>query len=204
MQESILLTMQNHCSYQSKKYQPTVSLNMDQDYPQAEEYLSLGKESDEVFGELIAYFQEYEEPTMIIMFGDHLPNLLDGFYDELAGKTSLSTEEFYRRQYQTPYIIWTNYEISMPEIPLMSVNFFGNYILENIGSELSDYNEMSLNVLDQIPVINEQEVMMADGTWMLKEGLDEEQKKLLNDYEVMQYNEVFANGKRVDKAFAVE
>lgn len=43
----------------------------------------------------------------------------------------------------------------MPEIPLMSVNFFGNYILENIGSELSDYNEMSLNVLDQIPVINE-------------------------------------------------
>ena len=92
----------------------------------------------------------------------------------------------------------------MPEIPLMSVNFFGNYILENIGSELSDYNEMSLNVLDQIPVINEQEVMMSDGTWMLKEGLDEEQKKLLNDYEVMQYNEVFANGKRVDKAFAVE
>ena len=65
----------------------------------------------------------------------------------------------------------------MPEIPLMSVNFFGNYILENIGSELSDYNEMSLNVLDQIPVINEQEVMMADGTWMLKEGLDEEQKR---------------------------
>ena len=62
---------------------------------------------------------------MIIMFGDHLPNLLDGFYDELAGKTSLSTEEFYRRQYQTPYIIWTNYEISMPEIPLMNVNFFG-------------------------------------------------------------------------------
>lgn len=194
--ETLAMHPQNH--------QPMVSLNMDQDYPQAEEYLSLVKESDEAFGDLIAYFQEYEEPTMIIMFGDHLPNLLDGFYDELAGKTSLSTEEFYRRQYQTPYIIWTNYEISMPEIPLMSVNFFGNYILENIGSELSDYNEMSLNVLDQIPVINEQEVMMADGTWMLKEGLDEEQKKLLNDYEVMQYNEVFANGKRVDKAFAVE
>ena len=86
MQESILLTMQNHSPYQSKKYQPTVSLNMDQDYPQAEEYLSLVKESDEAFGDLIAYFQEYEEPTMIIMFGDHLPNLLDGFYDELAGR----------------------------------------------------------------------------------------------------------------------
>ena len=53
---TFLLTMQNHSPYQSKKYQPTVSLNMDQDYPQAEEYLSLVKESDEAFGDLIAYF----------------------------------------------------------------------------------------------------------------------------------------------------
>lgn len=198
---AFLVTMQNHSPYQSKKYEPTVSLEMDQAYPQAEEYLSLVKESDDAFGNLISYFEEEKEPTMIVMFGDHLPNILDGFYDELAQKTDLSVEEFNRRKYRTPYIIWTNYKTEMSYIPLMSANYFGNYIMDSIGVRLSDYDRMSLNVLKQIPVIDQNEIMTTDGTWISKEALSEEQKKLLNDYEIMQYNEVFGNRNRVDEVF---
>lgn len=196
-----LLTMQNHSPYQTKKFDATISLETDQDYPQAEEYLTTIQESDRAFGKLIESFQEVEEPTMIVLFGDHMPNLLDGFYDELRSKSSLEPQEFSRRQYRTPYVIWTNYKMDISNIPLMSANYFGNYILQSIGADLSDYNKMSLNVLEQIPVINENEVMTADGTWLSIDSLSGEQKKLLNDYEIMQYNEVFGNGSRIDAVF---
>lgn len=199
-----LLTMQNHSGYQTKDYETTVSLNMDQDYPQAEEYLTSLKESDEAFGKLIDDFQEAEEPTMIVLFGDHMPNLLDGFYDELRQKSGLDPAEFSRRQFRTPYVIWTNYEMTAPKIPIMSSNYFGNYILEMIGAELSAYNKMSLNVLNQIPVINENEVMTAEGLWVPIDGLSDQQKQLLNDYETIQFNEVFGNGNRVDSVFQLE
>ncbi|WP_373219883.1 hypothetical protein [Blautia obeum] len=32
---------------------------------------------------LIGYFEKVNEPTMIVMFGDHWPKLEDGFYSKL-------------------------------------------------------------------------------------------------------------------------
>ena len=81
--------MQNHSPFQTENYEPTVSLNLDQEYPQAEEYLSLIKESDKAFMQLIQHFEDVEEPTMIVMFGDHMPNLTDGFYDALAQASTI-------------------------------------------------------------------------------------------------------------------
>ena len=57
-------------------------------YPKANRYLSLVKRSDEAFQELVDYFSNVSEPTILCMFGDHLPSIEDGFYEELFG-TSL-------------------------------------------------------------------------------------------------------------------
>ena len=36
-------------------------------------YLSLSKETDDALEYLIEYFKDYDEPTIIVMFGDHYP-----------------------------------------------------------------------------------------------------------------------------------
>ena len=84
----------------------------------------------------------------------------------------------------------------------MRSSFLGSHLLELAGAELTEYNKAILEVLDEMPVINENEVMLADGTWVTKENLSEEQKMLLNDYEILQYNEVFGGRQRAEQAFA--
>ena len=139
-----LVTMQNHRGYNADEYNyhPTVSLNYDgAQYPQAETYLSAIKESDIAFKKLIEYFSNVEESTMIVMFGDHQLATEETLYEELFGKqiSDLSLEEVQLR-YKTPYLIWTNYEsVSLSE-QNMSSNFFGSYILQVAGLELTPYD----------------------------------------------------------------
>lgn len=39
------------------------------------------KASDEALERLFAFFEEYEEPVVIVLYGDHQPKLEDGFYE---------------------------------------------------------------------------------------------------------------------------
>ena len=80
------VTMQNHGGYTEERsagYEPDVKLDYDGEYPLAEMYLSLARQSDEAFKNLIVYFEKVDEPTMIVMFGDHWPKLEDGFYSKV-------------------------------------------------------------------------------------------------------------------------
>ena len=61
-------------------------MNYNKEYPKAETYLSLINESDRALETLIYYLQQLDQPTMLIMFGDHYPNVEEAFYEELYGK----------------------------------------------------------------------------------------------------------------------
>ena len=70
--------MQNHGGYGTETlngYQPDVQLHYNREYPLAETYLSLARESDRAFQKLLSYFEKVDEPTMNIMFGDHWPKI---------------------------------------------------------------------------------------------------------------------------------
>ena len=43
--------------------------------------------SDEALERLLAYFQQVDEPTLILFFGDHQPRLEEEFMEELFGKS---------------------------------------------------------------------------------------------------------------------
>lgn len=77
--------MQNHGGYGRKDYESTVDLRYLGEYSYAEQYLSLIRETDMAYQYLIEYFSDVEEPTMIVMFGDHLPSVEDSFYEQLFG-----------------------------------------------------------------------------------------------------------------------
>ena len=109
------MTMQNHGGYEETydNFAQEVHLTgeMEGKYPKTDQYLSLMKKSDEALEYLLDYFSQCEEPTMIVVFGDHQPSVEDEFYDEIAGVPSSQVPTPERLMwYETPFIIWTNYE----------------------------------------------------------------------------------------------
>ena len=191
---TFLVTMQNHGGYGEDTlcgYEPSVVLNYDSEYPLAETYLSLINESDTAFKELVHYFENINEPTMIVMFGDHLPAVEEEFYSKLFGKdvNDLSMEQSQLR-FQTPYVIWTNYEQESKADENMSANYLGSYILQKAGLKLTPYNAFLLNLKDIIPVIGMGAVCDYKGKWYSMNDLPDNYEELINQYKILQYNNV--------------
>lgn len=203
-----LVTMQNHGGYgieAANGFEPTVVLNYDTEYPEAEMYLSLLNESDHAFELLIHHFEDVDEPTMIVMFGDHLPSIEEAFYEELFGGESgtLSIEQVQMR-YRTPFVIWTNYPQNSIEEECMSANYLGSRILELTGMKLPGYNQFLLELKKSIPIIGIGAVCDSDGQWYSMNEIPPEYEQKLNDYKVLQYNRIFDRKNTVTNFFNVQ
>ena len=113
---------------------------MQGNYPGAAEYFSLMRASDEALERLLTYFQQVDEPTLILFFGDHQPRVEEEFMEELFGKSleSLNHKELQKR-YQVPFFLWANYDIAEETYGLISVNFLSTLLLRTAGLEMSAY-----------------------------------------------------------------
>ena len=108
------VTMQNHSSYteQFDNFTPGIAaegtnsdaLNM---------YLSLMKESDRAFEELVNYFAEVEEDTIILFFGDHQPTsyVSNPVFRANGIDPNNLTDEQNMLKYKVPYVLWSNFDM---------------------------------------------------------------------------------------------
>lgn len=199
------VTMQNHGGYDDANYISTVRLNYDKDYPAAEQYLSILQESDLAFHHLIDYFLNESDNTMIVMFGDHQPPIETEFYEKLYGKAlnELSFEES-QLLYVTPFVIWTNYDIDEQTNVRMSSNYFGSYILQTAGLDMSAYNRFLLSIYEEIPIIGNGGICDKYGTWYTWDEMPEQYQNLINEYKIIQYNNVYDSKHRLNSFFEVE
>lgn len=105
--------------------------DMEGKYPKADQYLSLVKRSDDAFAYLLDYFSHSDEPTMIVMFGDHQPSVEDEFFDEVYGTPSYEVPVKDRLMwYETPFIIWTNYEQPSEDMGKLGAVYLSSYVLK--------------------------------------------------------------------------
>lgn len=172
-------------------------------YPKANQYLSLLKRSDDAFRELIAYFEQQEEPTVICLFGDHQPNIEDAYIKELMGVSSLydlSAEDLQKR-YVTPFYIWANYDIEEATIERLSVNYLSSYVMDVAGVEMPAYNRYLLELSKTVPVINNVGTIDAYGSHYSAGSAP--YSALLADYEMVVYNQIFDTDKRRNDVFTV-
>ena len=201
------VTIQNHGGYNESNnngYEPSVKLNYDTEYPLAETYLSLAKESDKAFQNLIEYFEKVEEPTMIVMFGDHWPQIETGFQSEAAGKDigNMGLEER-QKLYQTPYVIWTNYESETVEEDISS-NYLGSYVMKLAGVELPEYNQFLVQLKEKLPIIGMGTVCDSAGKCYETQKLPDEYQKLLSEYQELIYNAQFERKDIRENLFRVQ
>lgn len=188
------ISMQNHGGYATdydnfeEKY-----YKIGRSYTDANQYLSLIRESDDALREFINYFENVDEPVEIIFFGDHQPSLNRNFYSILNGKglSGLTMAEL-EALYTVPFFIWTNYDTPEETVEITSLNFLSSLALERAGVDLPPYNQFMLELMEVIPAIN------ARGYYSLEKGKyvhieDAMGKELewITKYETLQYNGLF-------------
>lgn len=150
------VTIQNHGSYTVEDYPAQVQLTDEPGrYPMAEQYLTLANKTDEAFEMLVDYFSSQAEPTIIVMFGDHQPSVEQEFLDKAYGVTQdqMSMEQYLGR-YQTPFLIWANYDLPEVEIPAASLNVLGQDLLSLAGIEPTPYGSFLLDLQKQLPAFS--------------------------------------------------
>ncbi|MGI6176840.1 MAG: LTA synthase family protein [Eubacterium sp.] len=73
-----------------------------------EYYVNQLYEMDKFIKDLTDRLSEYDEPVILVMYGDHIPAL------------EITDETYDRSLYETPYVIWTNYESEEIDEDLMA------------------------------------------------------------------------------------
>ena len=186
------VTMQNHSSYaqgwNNLEKTVTVSDELRQADYSSEQYLSLVLESDQALEQLVAHYEQSSEPTMIVFFGDHQPPLKNAFYEKLYGKPlSERTTEEVMQQYQVPFFIWTNYDIEEQEGLMISPNYLGVLTGQLTGMPLTGFMNFLSQLYEEMPAITPVGILTADGEYLEREELNEEQQQWLETYETLNY-----------------
>lgn len=198
------VTMQNHGGYgvQYENFTPTIKvLNEGHNFTLTETFLSLIKESDKALKELIDYFKQADEPTLILFFGDHQPH--DQSVAGLLSENSYGfdeTEMLWNR-YRVPFIIWANYDIDEQKDVITSANFLSALLLETAGLPLTDYQLFLKEVSQEMPVMTANFFMDASGNHFMYAEANEDQAALLKTYEILQYNHLFDKENRLQSLF---
>lgn len=181
------VTMQNHGGflepYNKKMLINDESLNK---YPEAKTYLSLIKLSEEAIANLVDYYKDSDEKTLICIFGDHQASIEDSYYEELLKKPidELEMEENMSR-YITPFLIWANYEIDDQYIDKISTNYLGALILLNAGFDLNGYESFNYKMFSKYPVITKAGIIDNNGVFYENESKIDD--SMFTDYQYLQY-----------------
>lgn len=147
------ISMENHTPHNAEKYsveERTVSFSAPLTQ-EANEVLAVASQgcanASRALGELCDYFRSYDEPTVILFFGDHRPGLgVEGdglnrvysqLYDAAGTWEGYSTLDQTAQLRTTSYLIWANDPSLLPVQPGSladtSSNYFGLSVLEAAG-----------------------------------------------------------------------
>ena len=193
-----VVTMQNHSGYDLEGYDSTIFLTDIEDCPRVEQYISVMKESDKALEYLINYFENYDEKTIILFFGDHQPPYLeDKFWETIMDDPSDETTK-----YITPFILWANYDIEEKYVDKISLNYLSLLLLDTAGLKTTYYMEFLRNIQSKLPVITGNGYIDANGNYYTFED-NSEYLNILQDYEFIQYNNVCDYKNKVNNFFTV-
>lgn len=185
------VTMQNHSSYSEEydNFHPdiTVEGTSSKILPN---YLSLIKLSDQALENLIEYFSQADEDTIIVFFGDHQPsNSVAAPVWKINGRSGDSlTEEEEALRYKVPFIIWANYDIEAASDVETSANYLGGHVLRAAGLPLYDYRNYLSQLEEQYPVLTAIRAENAQGISTPVKDV----KNTLQDYMTLQYYNIFS------------
>ena len=193
------VSMQNHSGYDVKDYDSSIFLTDIENCPRVEQYLSLMKESDSALEYLINYFKNYDEKTIILLFGDHQPSYLE----EEFWQNIMEDPDNLTSRYITPFMLWANYDIEEKYIEKISLNYLSILLLEVSELKTTPYMDFLKPIQEQLPVITGNGYMDNEGNYYTFND-NNKYSEILNKYQLVQYNNVFDNKNTVNSFFEIK
>lgn len=200
------VTMQNHGGFDAAKQgdidRPVKITDSKLKDDQAELFLNLMKKSDDAFKDLTEYFENVDEPTVIVMFGDHQPALEDSFWNAMYNGKSVDniSKEQQVNRYVTPFIIWANYDIGSEDNVDISANMLGAYTLDKMGVQMTGYQKYLVDMHKTVKFVAG-EFYMGDDNNLHRLTEESKYSKKINEYQKLQYNLLADTGHTVDSFF---
>ena len=200
------VTMQNHSAYQmawtNLPKEVWLTGELENRFQTVNQYLSLVYQSDQAFEDLIDYFSQVEEPTMILLFGDHQPQVATNFYTDVLG-TNPDTATAQKKQ-MVPFLIWANYDIPEAQGVELSLNYLSALLMDTANLPMTGYQKFLSQLWETAPVINTVGIGDAQGNWYGENAvLPEELDGAIEDYKVLLYNNVFDKKDRAENFFTL-
>lgn len=121
------ISVQGHGAYPSDPLleQPEVDLTLPEEFSEETYYgllyyINELHEMDHFIGELVSYLEQCGEPTVLVMYGDHLPSF------------SLTPEQLANGSlFQTEYVFWSNFPLEKEQQDLEAYQLY-SYIFERL------------------------------------------------------------------------
>ena len=200
------VTMQNHSAYQmawtNLPKEVWLTGELEGRFQTVNQYLSLVYQSDQAFEDLIDYFSQVEEPTMILLFGDHQPQVATNFYTDVLG-TNPDTATAQKKQ-MVPFVLWANYDIPEAQGVELSLNYLSALLMDTANLPMTGYQKFLSQLWETAPVINTVGIGDAQGNWYGENAaLPEELDGAIEDYKVLLYNNVFDKKDRAENFFTL-
>ena len=200
------VTIQNHGQYMTANGMVPRSIDVEDSAiksdEQTEQFINLMKLSDDAFKDLVEYFKKVKEPTVILMFGDHQPNVGDLFFDTMKDRMdpNMDPVEKSETRYKVPFIIWANYDIQEKDDVEISANYLRPYLLQTVGASMTGHDKFLMDTYKQIPVRTANCFRGANGVlypYSASSPYDEAMRK----YQIVQYNNLVDQKNRVNDFF---
>ncbi len=125
-----VISVQGHGSYPAEKSEPLwIQVEADSNFSEAhgderarlEYYVNQLYEMDQFLGELTKFLSDFPEPSILVMYGDHLPGFDWKEEDLINGDL-----------FQTEYIIWDNYNLPKKDKNLEAYQL-SSYVMGQAG-----------------------------------------------------------------------
>ena len=191
------VTMQNHGDYAdkaNKSFIPKVKVldNQFSYISYLNNYLSLLHESDAAFKDLVSYYSNVDEPTVIIMFGDHQTNDHVMYPILAANGINMSNADLLTQQnrYKSPYVLWSNYELGVDIMPEeMSLSYLGGLLMDVCSIPLTPFQIWQKQLINDYPVLNA--FCFVDKYGNVKSISEINNVSAMNTFSQIQYNLIF-------------
>ncbi len=165
------VTYQNHGGYgfESDLNRVRVEEELDEvSMLNARNYVNMVKISDEQLRDLIAYFDQQEDPILIVLWGDHAPAIRQ--FSKVLPDTPKSMVNYYR----TPLLVYSNYgqDTSVLKEDICSYRL-GAYVMRMLGMDRDPFiNYLSSDDAENVWVYGG--LVEQEGEWQANEKLNEQ------------------------------
>lgn len=153
--------------------------------------------SNKAFGQLVDYFEQEENPVVVVMYGDHIP-FFGGDILEAMGLNG-SDFETQIRQYSVPVLMWSNFNGDKVDFSGENISYLSQILLEYAGLPETDMTQI---------IRSEKEMFRADVRRFVEDAqgqqiktYHDEQLEMVRHINVVDYDILFGSSTYREKVW---